>query len=123
LFSFLNFFNKNIPHAATIKQHIQTIGLTTNQAIHIVTNHTISVSHKAMIPVHTQMMFARKGRTFAKVSMNFSIAANPQYMSSNQISLIIRVIILFSFCAAKNMSSALMLPWDNRFIFLQFETL
>jgi hypothetical protein len=120
---FLDFFSKKIPPIATTKQHIQIIGLTTNQAIHIVTNHTISVSHKAMIPVHTQMMFARNGRTFVKVSMNLSIAANPQYMSNNQINLTIRVIILFSFCAAKNISSALTLPWDNRFILLQFETL
>jgi hypothetical protein len=107
---FLDFINKKIPPAAIIRQHIQTIGLTINQDIPIVTNHTIKVMHRAMIPVHTHMIFARKGRTFARVSMNLNIAANPQYISNNQINLMIHVIILFSFCASMNMSSALTLP-------------
>jgi hypothetical protein len=120
---FLFFISRKIPPAATTRQQIQIIGLTASQAIHIVTNHTISVSHRAMIPVHTQMIFARKGSTFAKVSTNLNIAANPQYISKSQINLIIHVIILFSFCACVNISSALTLPWLSKFIFLQFETL
>jgi hypothetical protein len=108
LFSF--FIRKNIPQAATIKQHIQITGLTANHAIQIVTNPTIKVNHKAMIPVQTQMMFAKKGRTFANVSINLNIAANPQYINNNPINLIIHVIILFSFCACRNISSALTLP-------------
>jgi hypothetical protein len=119
----LDFTNKKIHPAATTKQHIPITGLTANQAIPIVTNHTINVSHRAMIPVHTQMIFARKGSTFAKVSTNLNIAANPQYISKSQINLIIHVIILFSFCACVNISSALTLPWLSKFIFLQFETL
>jgi hypothetical protein len=107
---FLAFFSRNIPHAATTKQQIQTIGLTTNQAIPMVTNHTIRVNPKAIIPVQTQMMFARNGSTFAKVSINLNIAANPQYINNSQNNLIIHVIILFSFCACKNISSALTLP-------------
>ena len=93
---FFDFTNKKIHPAATIKQHIQIIGLTTNQAIHIVRNHTTKVSHRAIIPVHTHIMSARKGRTFAIVSMNLSIEAKPQYISNNPNNLIIHVIILFS---------------------------
>jgi hypothetical protein len=94
---FLDFINKKIPPAAIIRQHIQTIGLTINQDIPIVTNHTIKVRHRAMIPVHTHMISARNGSTFAIVSMNLSMEAKPQYINNNPTSLIIHVIILFSF--------------------------
>jgi hypothetical protein len=104
--AFLDLFNKNIPHAATIRQQIPIIGLTTNQAIPIVINHTISVRPNAIIPVQTQIIFARNGITFAKVSMNLNIAANPQYINNSQISLRIQVICLLACCACKNISSA-----------------
>jgi len=120
---FLLFIRRNIPHVATTRQHIQTIGLATNQAIPIVINHTIIVNPKAIIPVQTQMMFAKNGRTFAIVSMNLNIIANPQYIRNSQSNLRIQVICLFSFCACKNISSALTLPWPSKFMFLQFETL
>jgi hypothetical protein len=94
---FLLFMRRNIPPAATTKQQIQITGLTTNQAIHIVRNHTINVSHRAIIPVHTHMISARNGSTFAIVSMNLSMEAKPQYINNNPTSLIIHVIILFSF--------------------------
>jgi hypothetical protein len=122
LSAFLDFFIKKIPHAAITKQHIQTIGLATNQAIHIVTNHTTIVNPKAIIPVHTQIMFARKGRTFAKVSMNLNIAANPQYINSSQINLNIQVICLFACCACKNISSAVTFHCSSKEMVLQLET-
>jgi hypothetical protein len=76
--SFLDLTNRNIHAAATTRQHIQITGLTASQAIHIVKNHTINVSHSAIIPVHTQMMFARKGITLARVSMNLNIDPKPE---------------------------------------------
>jgi hypothetical protein len=91
---FLDFTNRNIHHAAITKQDIPMTGLTANQAIHIVKNHTTIVSHRAIMLVHTHMMFARNGIIFAKVSMNLNIAANQQYIINNQINLIIQVIIL-----------------------------
>jgi hypothetical protein len=120
---FFDFFNKNIPQTATTRQHIQITGLTANQANHIVRNHTIIVNHRAIIPVQTQIIFAKKGRTFAKVSINLNIDANQQYINNKPTNLISQVCILFSFCACKNISSALTLPWLSRLILLQFETL
>ena len=73
----------------------------------MVRNHTTNVSHKAIIPVQNQMIFAKKGRTFAKVSMNLNMEANPQYINNNQTSLRSQVICLLACCACKNMSSAL----------------
>ena len=94
---FLDFTNKKIHPAAITKQHIHIIGLTANQAIPIVTNHTIKVNHKAIMLVHTPIIFARKGRTFAKVSMNWNSIANPQYMKNNQSNLRAQANILFAF--------------------------
>jgi hypothetical protein len=120
---FLDFTNKKIPPAATTRQHIHTIGLTANHAIHIVRNHTIIVNHKAIILVPTPMIFARKGRTLAKVSMNWNSIANPQYIKNNQNNLRIQVIILFASCAAWNISAADTLPWSSNAIDLQFVVL
>ena len=99
VFSFLSFFDltsKKIHPAAITKQVIHITGLTANQAIHIVKNHTTIVSHRAIMLVHTHMMFARNGIIFAKVSMNLNIAANQKYIINNQINLIIQVIILLA---------------------------
>ena len=93
---FFDFTNKKIHPAATTKQHIQITGLTANQAIPIVANHTTNVSHRAIIHVHTPMIFARNGRTFAIVSMNLSIIENPAYIKNSQNILRIQVIILFA---------------------------
>jgi hypothetical protein len=108
--SFLDFINKKIPPAATTRQHIQTTGLTAIQAIHIVTNPTTRVNHRATIPVHTHIIFDKKGRTFANVTMNWNNIENPQYINISQSNLRAHVIILFSSCASRNISSALTLP-------------
>ena len=122
ILSLFDFFNKKIHIAAIIKQLIQITGLTANQAIHIVINHTIKVNHKAIIPVQIHMIFERKGITLANVSINLNIAANPQYININQINLKIRVIVLLACCACKNISSAVTFHCSSIEIFLQFET-
>jgi hypothetical protein len=98
--AFLFFFhltNKNIPPAATTKQHIQTTGLTAIQANHIVTNPTTIVAAKAINLVHAQAIFDKNGITLAIVSTNCNIIENPQNISNNQINLIIHVIAWLSF--------------------------
>ena len=97
--SLFGFFNKKIHIIATIKQLIQIIGLTANRAIHIVMNPTIKVSHKAIIQVQAQIIFEINGIILANVSMNLNIAANPQYININHISLRIQVIDLLACCA------------------------
>ena len=62
------------------------------------------------------------GITLASVSINLSIAANPQYISSSQINLKIQVIVLLACCACRNMSSADIFHCSYREILLQFET-
>jgi hypothetical protein len=94
---FLDLINKKIQPAATTRQHIHIIGLTASQAIPIVKNPTINVKHNAIILVHTPMILAKKGRIFARVSMNWNNIANPQYINNNQTNLIIHVIILLAF--------------------------
>ena len=111
-----------MPAAAIAKQQIHTTGLTASQAIQIVKNQTIKVNHKAIIHVHTQIIFARKGRTFAIVSMNLNIIANPQYIKNSQRSLRSQVMFLLACCACKNISSADTFHCSNREMLLPFET-
>ena len=119
---FLDFTNRNIQTAATTKQHIHTIGLAASHANHIVTNHTVIVRAKDINPVQNQIILDKNGITFANVSMNLSIVANPENINSNPTNLRIHVIILFACCACRNISAAVTLPCSNRAIFLQFET-
>ena len=93
---FFDFANKNIHAAAITRQLIHTIGLTVIHANHITTNQTTKVKQNAINLVQTHRMFAKNGRTFAKVSMNCIIAENAQNIRSNPTNLIIQVSILFA---------------------------
>jgi hypothetical protein len=117
---FLDLASKKIQPAATTKQHIQIIGLTANQAIPIVTNQTTSVKHKAINLVPTHIIFAIKGTTFARISINSNIIENQANINNNHTNLSIQVIILLDFCAAINISSADTVHCCNNAIDLQF---
>lgn len=118
----MDLISKYIHATDTTRQQIPIMGLTTNQAIPIVINQTTIVKARAMMLVQTQIIFAKNGITFAKISTNWNIMANQQYISISQINLIIQVIILFDFCADKNMSSALIFHCCSNDILLPLET-
>jgi hypothetical protein len=74
-----------------------------------------------MIPVHTQIISARKGRTLAIVSINWNINENQAYINISHNNLSIQVSVLLASCACKNISSEVTFHCSNSAIGVPFD--